>query len=41
MKLYKKRDYAVYYNDDIEKIDFKKKKDVKKSNMYEINECLL
>jgi superfamily II DNA or RNA helicase len=41
MKLYKKRDYAVYYNDDIEKIDFKKKKEVKKSNMYEINECLL
>jgi len=39
MKLYKKRDYMVYYNDDTEKIDFSKKKEVKKE-MWD-QECLL
>ena len=40
MKLYKKRSYDVYKNNDTEKIDFKKA--VKKSKpIYEINECLL
>ena len=41
MKLYKKRDYSVHNNNDTEKIDFNKKKEVKKSNMYDIEECLL
>jgi len=40
MKLYKKRSYDVYRNNDTDKIDFKKS--VKKSKpIYEINECLL
>jgi hypothetical protein len=41
MKLYKKRDYAVYSNNYTKKIDFKKKKEVKKGNMYDIADCLL
>ena len=41
IKLYKKRDYKVFYNDDEEHIDFNKKKEVKKTNMYDIAECLL
>ena len=40
IKLYKKRDYTVY-NNDSKKDDFKKKKKVNKSNMYDIAECLL
>ena len=40
IKLYKKRDYDVYNNNDTEKIEFCKK-EVKVKNMYEISECLL
>ena len=39
MKLYKKRDYTVYNNDDTEKIDFNKKKEVKKDMWNQ--DCLL
>ena len=40
IKLYKKRDYDVYNNDDTEKIDFSKKKEVKVKNMWD-QDCLL
>ena len=40
IKLYKKRDYDVYKNDDTDKIDFSKKKKVKVKNMWN-QDCLL
>ena len=40
IKLYKKRDYDVYKNDDTDKIDFSKKKKVKVKNMWD-QDCLL